>query len=181
MDYTAHGILQARILEWVVFPFSRGSSQPRDGTQVSHIAGEFFTSWATGKHMNTGVGSLSLLHIPTQELNWGLLHCRWILYKLSYQRSPCLSRYLVDTDYSTANFLEMTITKNSQDNLKSKLVWLTQPDIKPLYKATVNRAKCHRSTRKNTRRDRVQSRPTHVNTDVINTIVTSRAMGRKQV
>ena len=38
-DYTVHGILQARILEWVVFPFSRGSSQPRDPTQVSHIAG----------------------------------------------------------------------------------------------------------------------------------------------
>ena len=47
MDYTVHGILQARILEWVAFPFSRGSSQPRDRTQVSHIAGEFFTSWAT--------------------------------------------------------------------------------------------------------------------------------------
>ena len=44
MDYTAHGILQARILEWVAFPLSRGSSQPRDQTQVSHIAGEFFTS-----------------------------------------------------------------------------------------------------------------------------------------
>ena len=43
-DYTAHGILQARILEWVAFPFSRESSQPRDRTQVSHIAGEFFTS-----------------------------------------------------------------------------------------------------------------------------------------
>ena len=41
-----HGILQARILEWVAFPFSRGSSQPRDWTQVSHIAGGFFTSWA---------------------------------------------------------------------------------------------------------------------------------------
>ena len=47
MDYTVHGILQARILEWVAFPFSRGSSQPRDWTQVSHIAGGFFTSWAT--------------------------------------------------------------------------------------------------------------------------------------
>ena len=44
MDY---GILQARILEWVAFPFSRGSSQPRDQTQVSRIAGRFFTSWAT--------------------------------------------------------------------------------------------------------------------------------------
>ena len=44
IDYTVHGILQARILEWVAFPFSRGSSQPRDCTQVSHIAGGFFTS-----------------------------------------------------------------------------------------------------------------------------------------
>ena len=43
MDYTVRGILQARILEWVAFPFSRGSSQPRDQTQVSCIAGGFFT------------------------------------------------------------------------------------------------------------------------------------------
>ena len=47
MDYTVHGILQDRILEWVAFPFSRESSQPRDRTQVSHFAGRFFTSWAT--------------------------------------------------------------------------------------------------------------------------------------
>ena len=47
MDYTVHRILQARILEWVVFPFSR--------------------------------------YLPTQELKWGLLHCRLILYQLSYQ------------------------------------------------------------------------------------------------
>ena len=46
MNYTVHGILQARILEWVAFPFSRESSQPRDRTQVSHIVGRFFTSWA---------------------------------------------------------------------------------------------------------------------------------------
>ena len=42
MDCTVHGILQARILEWMAFPFSRGSSQSRDQTQVSHIAGGFF-------------------------------------------------------------------------------------------------------------------------------------------
>ena len=47
MDYTDHGILQARILEWVAFPFSRRSSQPRDRPEVSHIAGGFFPSWAT--------------------------------------------------------------------------------------------------------------------------------------
>ena len=39
MDYTVHGILQARIQEWVAFPFSRGCSQPRDRTQVSHLEG----------------------------------------------------------------------------------------------------------------------------------------------
>ena len=42
--YIAHGVLQARKLEWVAFAFSRGSSQSRDQTQVSHIAGGFFTS-----------------------------------------------------------------------------------------------------------------------------------------
>ena len=44
MDYTVRGILQARILELVAFPFSRGSSQPRDRTQVFHIADGFLTS-----------------------------------------------------------------------------------------------------------------------------------------
>ena len=47
MEYAVHGIHQARILEWVAVPFSRGSSQPRDRTQVPHIAGRFSTSWAT--------------------------------------------------------------------------------------------------------------------------------------
>ena len=51
MDHIVHGILQARILEWVAFPFSWGSSQPRDQTHVSHIAGGFFASWATNWHL----------------------------------------------------------------------------------------------------------------------------------
>ena len=42
-----HGLLPVRILEWIAIPFFRGASQPRDWTQVSHIAGRFFTSWAT--------------------------------------------------------------------------------------------------------------------------------------
>ena len=44
IDYTVDGILKARILQWIAFPFSRGSSQPKDQTEVSHIAGRFFTS-----------------------------------------------------------------------------------------------------------------------------------------
>ena len=47
MNNTVCGILQARRLEWVAFPFSKGSSQPSDWTQVSHITGGFFTQWAT--------------------------------------------------------------------------------------------------------------------------------------
>ena len=47
MDYTVHRILQARILEWIAFLFSRKSSQPRDWTQVFCIAGRYLTSWAT--------------------------------------------------------------------------------------------------------------------------------------
>ena len=64
-DYTVHGILQARILEWVAFPFSRGSSQPRDRTQVSVIVGP---AEPQEKPKNTGVGSLFLLQLifPTQ-------------------------------------------------------------------------------------------------------------------
>ena len=77
------GILQARIPEWVAMPSSRGSSQPRDQTQVSCGTGRFFTSWVTRKPKNAGVGCLSLLQwiFPTQESNQGLLHCRQVLYQ----------------------------------------------------------------------------------------------------
>ena len=83
-------ILQARILEWVTMPFSRVSSLPRDRTHISHIAGGFFTTEPPGKQKDTGVGSLPLLQgiFLTQELNQGLLHYKWSLYQLSYQRSP---------------------------------------------------------------------------------------------
>ena len=47
--FSVHGILQARILEWVVMPSSRGSAQPRNRTQVSCIAGGFFTAELQGK------------------------------------------------------------------------------------------------------------------------------------
>ena len=59
--FSVHGILQAKILEWVAIPFSMGSSSPRDGTQVI---------------------------FPTQGWNPGLLHCRQILYCLSHQGRP---------------------------------------------------------------------------------------------
>ena len=54
MDYTVHGILQARILKWGAVPFSRVLLQPRDQIQVSCIAGRFFTSWATREALLSG-------------------------------------------------------------------------------------------------------------------------------
>ena len=51
-----HEILQARILEWVAIPLSRGSSQPRDQTQVFCVVGRFFTIWATREAQTSTVG-----------------------------------------------------------------------------------------------------------------------------
>ena len=84
------GLLQARILEWVAFPFSRGSSQPGIEPRSPALQADSLCAEPQGKPKNTGVGSLSLLQqiFLTQELNQGLLHCRRILYQLSYQESP---------------------------------------------------------------------------------------------
>ena len=121
MDYTVHGILQARILEWVAIPFSRGSSRPRDRTQVSHIAGGFFTSWATrevqeilkwvaypfsrgssGPRNQTGVScitgrfftGLAMRELPptVQVLPWGLACSRSTLTKTNQFRGIWLWR-----------------------------------------------------------------------------------------
>ena len=84
---SGHGILQERILEWVAVPFSRGSSQPRDQTKYPTLQVDSLPSEPPGKFKNTGMGSLFLLHGIVQESNQDLLHCRWILYQLSYQGS----------------------------------------------------------------------------------------------
>ena len=55
---SVHGILQARILEWVTISFSRGSSQPRDRTQVSCIGGRYFNLGATRECHETNLGHL---------------------------------------------------------------------------------------------------------------------------
>ena len=105
---SVHEILQAKILEWVAIPSSRGSSQPRDWTQVSHIVRRFFTIWGTREALirnhiwlfitpwtitarilcawnspsqNIGVGSLLQRIFSTLGSNPGLPHCRWILYQ----------------------------------------------------------------------------------------------------
>ena len=70
-----HWTLQVRMLEWVVMPSSRTSSQPRDQTQVSHIAGRLFTVWAPGNSKKTGMDSLFLLQGNFQPRNRTEVFC----------------------------------------------------------------------------------------------------------
>ena len=85
MDYTVHGILQARILEWVAIPFSGDCPSPGIEPRSPILQVDSLPAEPPGKPKNTGVGILSLLQgiFLTQELNWGLLNCRQILYQLS--------------------------------------------------------------------------------------------------
>ena len=92
MDYTVHGILHVRILEWAAFPFSRGLPNPGIKLRSPVLQVDSLPAEPQGKPKNTGVGSQSLLQgiFLTQESNWSLLHCRQILYQLSYQGSSVL-------------------------------------------------------------------------------------------
>ena len=85
-------ILQARILDLVAFPFSRGLPNLAIEPGFPALQVDSLPAEPQGKPKNTGAGSLSLLQqiFPTQELNQGFLHCKQILYKLSYQGSPSL-------------------------------------------------------------------------------------------
>ena len=90
-----HGILQSRILECVAFPFLGDLPNPGIEPRYSALQADSLPTEPQGKPKNIGVGSLSLLQwiFPTQELNLGLLHCRWILYQLSYQGCHYRSRH----------------------------------------------------------------------------------------
>ena len=78
---------QARILEWVASS-PRDLPNPEIKPRSPALQADFLPAEPLGKSKDTGVGSLSLLQgiFLTQESNQGLLHCRWILYQLSYQR-----------------------------------------------------------------------------------------------
>ena len=82
-------ILQARILKWVVFPSPEDLLNPWIEPNSPALQSDSLPAEPQGKHKNTGVGSLSPLQqiFSTQESNWDLLNCRWILYQLSFEGS----------------------------------------------------------------------------------------------
>ena len=76
-------------VSWVSCPPAEDLPDPGVELRSPALQVESSLSEPPGKPMNTGIGSLSLLQgiFPTEESNWGLLHCRWILYQLRYQES----------------------------------------------------------------------------------------------
>ena len=100
MDYTVHGIPQARTVEWVALPFPGDLPNPEIEPRSPAFREDSLPAEPLGKAKSTGVGSLSILQgiFLTQESNCGLLHCRQILYQLSYQGSfMFISLYLYIT------------------------------------------------------------------------------------
>ena len=122
VNYTVHGILQARILEWIAVPFSRGSSQPRDSTQVSHIAGGFFTSWArclqscfqTSRWLYGKFISWKFMKLSTQNL------FIFLYMKRTRESWPILKRKTVSEDWP----LDEPLDKLADNTLKQLLLTL---------------------------------------------------------
>ena len=92
MDYSlpvssVHGILQAKILEWVAISFSRGSSQPKNRTWVSCIAGRFFTNWAMRealfKNEQAQTSHLNRTNWRGVFKTWQTLAWIWLTYAIS--------------------------------------------------------------------------------------------------
>ena len=78
---SVHGILQARILEWVAMPFSRESSWPRDRTHVSHISSIGRSVWSTSTTLEAPIKALSISQLSTVTL-WSSKHINGILWLL---------------------------------------------------------------------------------------------------
>ena len=117
-DPLSMGILQTRILEWAAMPSLGDLPNPGIEPRSPTLQADSLPSELPGKPKNTGVDGLSLLQgiFSTQESNWGLLHCRQILFLLSYQGSP-LERVAIT---KRLVLVYAAITKMSTDGLMTK-------------------------------------------------------------
>ena len=110
---SVHGILRARILQWVVISFSRGSSQPRDQTWVSHIAGRFFTIWVSLHKYSGTCGTAS--NLIMQKLCFMRKTASWCLFRLQNHSPISYERSL----YLMSRNIEMQL----QSNFRKKMSW----------------------------------------------------------
>ena len=122
---SVHGILQAKILEWVAISLSRGSSWPRDWTRVSHIAGRHFTLWITGESLVYYLG-----HRPFYFLCWipciyhrTLTDKKWMQWGYEYLLSKSISfdSWLIPHihfwNHPAINFVEKYVVTHLYPNL----------------------------------------------------------------
>ena len=133
--YSVHGISQARILEWAAISFSRGSSQPRDQTQVSCIGGRFFNLWATSALFVHSIGciTISVLWIrklKLREVMWPFhAHpankwrtCDWTLVESVSHAHHCISTGSSCVSVSFTAFLQHFAQRLTQELSQG---WLT--------------------------------------------------------
>ena len=110
MDYTIHGIPQARILKWVAFCVSRGSSQPKDRTQVSRITGGFFTNWAIREAPPmTGTGLKNVLVLGRHH--WVAGDTSWVLDSVPGRSKEPLSSQSCDSAYFSNKDYDLKLQK----------------------------------------------------------------------
>ena len=117
-----HGILQARVLEWVAISFSRGSSRPRDWTPVSCIAGRRFNLWATREALSffksqpeshtSEMASPLTLHLYSQLMIWYT-----IVHWTSPRQQPGILRWLCEVVTSARNSLIWNLSPYFQHSL----------------------------------------------------------------
>ena len=120
MDYTVHEIIQAKMLEWVAFPFSRGSSQSRGWTGVSHIAGRFFTSWATWLSSQAQTTD-RLCHYRLVCIFWNFIQMDpfWVNFYIGCENKS--QRIFFPYGYST---VQTPVDKKSLYTYPTELSWL---------------------------------------------------------
>ena len=100
--FSIHGIIQAKILEWVAISFSRGSSRPRDQTWVSSVAGKCFNLWATREaRVISWVFGIGCLLWPVCSLGKTLLAFALLHFVLQWQSSWL---FLVSLDFILSHF-----------------------------------------------------------------------------
>ena len=107
MDYTVYGILQAKILEWVAFPFSGGSSQPRDQTQVSCVAGGSFTSLVTRE------ATLSIISIIEGSALKSPCKMTELLISSCISIKLCIPLWVICYQFSNPIFLSLSLFPSS--------------------------------------------------------------------
>ena len=130
MGYIFHRILQARMLEWVAYPFSRGSSWPRNWTRIFCIAGRFFTNWAIREAWymyiffihSSVIGHLGYFHglaiVNSVAMKTGVHDSFWIIILSGYMLKSGISRSYGKTTFSFLKNLH-TVFNSGCNNLHS--------------------------------------------------------------